>query len=210
MHQAVGDRTAQAVCAFNLGVAYMDVAAVRDFDAAERWLQQSLDLLSPGDDSGRGKSLGQLGTLFLARFEDARAEGRPQDQCLHFLNGAAQNYQQSLELFPSTAIVELGTTHTQLGYILGEAGETDRALQHYRHAIRYREQAGDILGAGQARFYVAFALLRAQRLDDARAYAEAALANSREFGDRAAAEIQKAEQLIAAIDEAAAEWRGKA
>jgi hypothetical protein len=42
------------------------------------------------------------------------------------------------------------------------------------------------------------------RLPDARAYAEAALVNFQRFGDRAAQEIQKAEQLIAEIDQSMA------
>ncbi len=87
-----------------------------------------------------------------------------QDQCLHFLNDAAQYYQQALELFPSTAIVELGTTTTNLAISYGEAGDIDRALQHYQHSIRYKEQAGDIFGAGQTRVNVAFALLHAAAL----------------------------------------------
>ncbi len=52
-------------------------------------------------------------------------------------------------------------------------------------------------------------LLLAQRFDDARAYAEAALANYRTFGDRAAEKIHDVEGLLAAIDEAEAEQRGK-
>jgi len=51
--------------------------------------------------------------------------------------------------------------------------------------------------------------LLAQRFDDARAYAEAALANYRTFGDRAAEKIHDVEGLLAAIDEAEAEQRGK-
>ncbi len=66
--QSIADRAGQAVCAFNLGIAYTDVAALRDFDAAERWLRQSLDLRPPGDALGRGKSLDQLGKLALRAF----------------------------------------------------------------------------------------------------------------------------------------------
>lgn len=57
---------------------------------------------------------------------------------------------------------------------------------------------------------IAITLLEAQRLDDARTYAEAALRNFRELGDGAAADIQRAERLLAAIDVASAERRGRA
>jgi hypothetical protein len=42
------------------------------------------------------------------------------------------------------------------------------------------------------------------RLSDARAYAEAALANFRTFGDRAADDIQQIERIIGSIDQAIA------
>ena len=70
--QSIADRAGQAICAFNFGIAYSDVTALRDFDAAESWLKQSLDLRPPGDALGRGKSLGQLGKVAVLCFEDAR------------------------------------------------------------------------------------------------------------------------------------------
>jgi tetratricopeptide (TPR) repeat protein len=209
LSQSIADRAAQAICAFNLGNAYMDIAALRDFDIAEQWLQKSLDLRPPGDASGRGKSLSELGEVALHRFDDGVKNARPPDECLRFLAAAERYCQQALQLFPPTAIVELGITHNQLGTIFGRAGKLDRALQHYQQDICYCEQAGDIFGAGQTRFNVAIALLQAARFDDARAYAKAALANYQTFGDRAAEDIQKAERLLAAIDKAEVEQRGK-
>jgi tetratricopeptide (TPR) repeat protein len=103
-----------------------------------------------------------------------------------------------------------GTIHNQLGNIYGDAGDIDRALHHYRQCIQYRDKAGDIFEAGGTRFNVANTLHRAGRLTDARAYAEAALANFRTFGDRAADNIQKTERLIAAIDQAVAKKAGGA
>jgi tetratricopeptide (TPR) repeat protein len=203
--QSIGDKAAVAVCAFNLGKAYANIATLRDFDAAEHWLKQSLDLRPPGDGLGRGKSLAELGGLDLLRFEDARAKGRPDEELLSLVNDAVRYYQRALQLYPRTAIVERGVCHNQLGYIFGEVGDIDRALHHYQQNIRYSEQASDFFRAGQTRFNAAVDLLRARRFDDARAYNQAALENFREFGDRAAAEIQKAEQLFARINQAAAQ-----
>jgi hypothetical protein len=73
-------------------------------------------------------------------------------------------------------------------------------MHHYQQDIRYCEQAGNIFGAGETRRNVALALYRAGRLSDARAYAEAALANFRTFGDRAAQRSQAIQRLIAQID----------
>jgi tetratricopeptide (TPR) repeat protein len=189
--QTADDRAAQAVCAYNLGIAYTDVAALRDFETAERWLRQSLELRLPTDAIGRGNSLSHLGMLALRRFDDALKNERAEEECLRFINDAAHHYLQSLQLFPPTAISQRGIIHNQLGVIFRRAGDIDRALQHYQQDIRYSEQAGDIFGAGQTRFNVALALTQAARLNDARAYAEAALANFRTFSGRAAEKIQR-------------------
>jgi tetratricopeptide (TPR) repeat protein len=199
--------TEQGACAFNLGVAYMDVAALRDFDAAEHWLRQDLDSMVPGDTSGRGKTVGQLGKLSILRFYDALHRKRSEEG-VRFINDAARHYQQALQLFPSIAIRELGITQNQLGVIYRHGGNLERALQHYQQSIRYKEQAGDIFAAGTTRYNVAIALLKAGRFEDARAYAKAALANFQSFGDRAAGDLQDAERLLALIDQAEAEQRG--
>ena len=149
--QSIADRVGQATCAFNLGVAYTNVARLRDYDVAEQWLRQSLDLTPPGDTSGRGKTVGQLGKVSLLRYDDSEEKGRPPEERLRFLIVAKQHYQQALQLCPPTAIVQRGGMHNQLGLIFERAGDIDRALEHYQQAIRYREQAGDIFGAGQTR-----------------------------------------------------------
>ena len=207
--ESIADRAAQAVCALNLGVAYTNVAVLHNFDEAEHWLRQSLDLRPPADALGRGKTLAELGGLALLRFDDAVEKGRPEEERLRLINDAAHHYHEALQLFPSTAIVELGVTHNQLGVIFQRVGDINRVLQHYQQSIRYKEQARDIVGAGETRFNVGVALFRAQRFDDARAYAQAALANFQSFGDRAAKHIQNAERLLAAIGKAAAKPLGK-
>jgi tetratricopeptide (TPR) repeat protein len=207
--ETIGNTAGQATCAFNLGIAYTDIGALRDFDAAEQWLKRSFDLRPPGDGRGRGASLAQLGKVAIFRFDDASKGGQPDEERLRLLNDAARYYGESLELFPPTAIVEHGVTHNQLGGIFLRAGDIDRAQQHYRQSIRYKEQAGDIFGAGRTRRNVALALAHAARFDDARAYAKAALANFQNFDGRAAEEIQDTEQLLAAIDQAEAKLRGK-
>jgi tetratricopeptide (TPR) repeat protein len=206
---AVGDKAGQANIALNLGNAYMDIDTLCDFDVAEQWLKKSLELCLAEDALVRGKSLNQLGKVALLRFDDASKRNLPEEDRLRFLNDAARYYQAALRSFPPTAIVERAVTHNQLGTIFGKAGDTERALQHFQQDIRYSEQTGDIFGAGLTRYNVAIALLSARRFDDARAYAQAALANFKSFGGRAAADIEKTERLLAFIDQAEAEQRGK-
>jgi tetratricopeptide (TPR) repeat protein len=91
-------------------------------------------------------------------------------------------------------------THNQLGNIYFEAGQTARALAHYQQSINYKEKAGNIYAAGTTRYNVAVMLYQQNRLADARAYAEAALRNFQVYGPRAAAEIEKTQRLLDAIN----------
>jgi hypothetical protein len=207
---AAGDTVGQANNAFNLGHAYKEIAALRNLDEAERWYRMSLDLHAPDDGLGRARCVGQLGAVAYDRFEDAKTAKRPREELSRHLTEAARRYEQALEMIPATAVPERGIAHNELGVIYSEAGDIDRALHHYQQDIRYCEQTGDIFGAGQTRKNVALTLLNAGRLSDARAYAEAALANFRTFGDRAADRTQKTERLIADIDQAIAEKAGGA
>jgi tetratricopeptide (TPR) repeat protein len=206
--RSIGDKAMQAACAFNLGSAYMDVSGLRDLDEAEGWYRRSLDLFAAADSSGRANALSQLGKLAGLRFLEARTTNCPPEELALHLTKAAQLSEQSLELTPQTDIRSRAVTCNQLGNIYGEAGNTDRALKHYQEAVRYNEQAGDIFIAGSIRYNVAITLVRSGRLHDALAYAQAALANHQEFGERAVAEIQETERLIAWIKEAQAKERG--
>jgi tetratricopeptide (TPR) repeat protein len=202
---AIGDTAGQAICAYNLGAAYIEIADLRDLDEAERWCRKSLDLRPSADEIGRSQCLGQFGLIVYERFKETRAAKQPGKELHDLLAEAAQLYEQALEMCPETAITDRGITHNQLGNIYSEAGDIDRVLQHYRKAIRYKEQTGDLFGAGQTRYNVTLALHGAGRPDDARAYAKAALANFQTFGERATTEIQATKSLITKIDKAAAE-----
>jgi tetratricopeptide (TPR) repeat protein len=139
-----------------------------------------------------------------ARFEEARAAGRPESELLAALNAALAAYHQALALLPANAVNDLTVTHSQLGMIYGTAGDFDRALLHSRECIRLAEGSGNLYQAGGTRFNVAVDLLQSGRLTDAREYARAALRNFEPYGPGAAAETQRAQQLLARIEQALA------
>lgn len=64
----------------------------------------------------------------------------------------------------------------------------------------YRETQGNVYGASQTRFNVALAFAQSGRPHDALEYARAALRGFESFGERAAAEAQRARQLIGMIE----------
>lgn len=201
LYQRIGDRAAEAVAAFNLGHPFLNVPGLRDLVQAEHWYRRSLELRTEGDSLGRAKCLGQLGKVAHELFNEARAAKQPKEELLRYLNAAARFYKEALNLTPVDAGDDLAVGHEALGNVYGDAGDLERAMTHYRQAIRYREAAGDLYSAAQARFSVAVFLARAGRFADALEYAKAALRNYEAFGERAAEEIQKTRELIAKIEQ---------
>jgi len=210
----IEDTAAAAIAAFNLGHAYKNLPALRDLDEAERWYRRSLELRAAADRLGRGKSLITLGNVAYERFRDARKTLTPdsplprgeglgvRSDLLQHLNTAADYYRQALALLPPDAVDDLAVVHNQLGNIYNDAGDLERALHHYNQDIHYDELAGNQYGAGQTRFNVAVTLANAGRLPDAMLYARAALRNFEPYCQGAAQDIQDAQGLIAAIEQA--------
>jgi tetratricopeptide (TPR) repeat protein len=109
------DRQGEAIASFNLGRAYIEIAAVRDLDAAEHHTVLGLDLLDGADHLGRARGTSALGGVHYERFREARSAGRPPAELLAHLNAALRTYHQCLDLFPATAVSELAGVHHQLG-----------------------------------------------------------------------------------------------
>jgi len=196
----IGDRAAEAACAFNLGHAYKNIPALRDLAQAERWYKHALEFFDERDHLNRSKGLGQLGLVAYERFAEARDVKKPEAELLQHLNDAVRFSLQVLELTPPNAVDALAVIHNQLANIYAQVHDFDRALPHWREAIRYKEAMGDLYKAGMYRYNVAVALAKAGRLVDAREYALAALRNFETFGDRAAEEIEETKGLIAEIE----------
>jgi tetratricopeptide (TPR) repeat protein len=195
----ISDKAVEASAAFNLGRAYTELHALRDLAQAERWYKRSLDLRDERDRKGRGGGLAQLGLVAYKRFEDARKANAPDDELLKHLNDAVRFYQQALDLLPPNAIDELAVTHNGLGIIYRSASDVDRALHHYNEAIRYSEASNNFFNAASIRRNVAFALMQAGRLSDAREYAYAALRNFEQYGVATAKEQERTRGLIEAM-----------
>jgi len=188
LYQHIGDRPAEANAAFNLGHAYKNIPALRDLAQAERWYRRSLELRAEGDRLGRGKCHNQLGAVAYECFNEARAAKQPKAELERYLNAAAAFHRQALDLTPPDAVDDLAVTHNQLGLIYADAGDLDRALHHYREAVRYTEAAGNLYQAAKIRFNVAVALAQSDRLVDAMDYARAALRGFQTLGDSATAD----------------------
>lgn len=200
--EKIGEKTEASICAFNLGNAYMRLAEIRDLDRAERWYRRSLELAEERHHSlGQGRCWGSLGHLASERLYEARAAQKSEEDLDHHLNDALQSYQTALKLIPPNSVLDLATTHNALGVVYYDAGDIGQALAHYREAIRYCEKMGELYLAGMYRYNIALALAQASRFPDALAYAEAALRNYETYGESAAADIQRAKELISKIEQ---------
>ena len=200
LDQKIGRRAAEAKDAFALGTAYLAVPGLRDLGQAEHWYQRSLRLRADSDELGRARSLGQLGSVALERFYDARAAGAAESMLLQHLNTALQRYQEALDLVPVGDHETRATIENALGGIYSRAADTGRALRHYQQSLQHHEARGNISGAGQTRYNIALLLEEADRAGDALLYARAALDNFQQAGPGGTADAAETERLIAALE----------
>jgi tetratricopeptide (TPR) repeat protein len=199
--ERIGDKAGAAVCALNLGHAYTQIPAIRNLQKAEQWYQRSLELRDQRDRLGRSKCLTELGRVAHERFQEAQTTRQPEAELRQHLNEALHCSAEALKLLPQNAVKDLAVAHNQIGNICRSAGDLDRAFLNYRETIRYEEAQGNLYGAANTRFNIALVLAQASRFDEALLYAQTALSNFETFGDRAAVDIQDAQQLIRLIEQ---------
>jgi tetratricopeptide (TPR) repeat protein len=153
----LGDRPLTSIGAFELGRTY---EAAREWDQAESWYRKSMEACPDDDRAVRPKILSQLGGISYERFLGSFKESTPN---LEHLENTARFYHQALELTPREAVAHLAVIHNQLGNTYYQAGESERALEHYRESIACKESSGNGFGAATTRYNVALLLLDDKR-----------------------------------------------
>ena len=199
--QKIDDKAEEAILAFNLGHAYKNLPTLRNLDEAERWYLRALELENPNDKKGRAGDIVQLGNVARERFKVAEKEGKAEEELLKYLNVAADYYQQALALLPPDAVNDLAVTYNQLGNIYKDAGDLERALDHYNKSVQYKEMAGNFFGAAETQENIAIAITPTGRINDALLYANAALNNFKRYGDGALQNIQRVQRTISWIEQ---------
>jgi hypothetical protein len=165
----MGDSILEAEAALPLSHAYDVVVEVRDLSEAERWAARAFELRS--DPMARVTALMQLGSVAQSQFWAMDADAEP-DTRREALQRAASYYSKALSSTPENAIRVLAVIHHQLGAILA-LFDTDAAVEHYSHSIRYEEKQQNTFGAGQTRASIA-RLLAKRDPEKALIYARAA------------------------------------
>ncbi len=201
LSESIGDQAHAMALAQQLGNAYCTVPALRDLCRARHWYQRSLELVDECDPLGRSTCLTQLGFVAFERFREAREQKRPEDELARHLNDAGRLCSQALEHIPPDAVGPLAGIHHGLGQVYLNAGDIDRAMAHFRDAIRYEEKQDNVSGASVTRYDIAIGLSDAGRPQDGLEYARAALRGFESYGDSAAERIQQTRQLIEIIEQ---------
>jgi tetratricopeptide (TPR) repeat protein len=169
-------------------VALDDVSIVPYYAYQVPWIQEVLE-----------PDKVELGSVAHQRFYEARVAGLKEEELLRHLNDAIRLRHEALRLFPKDAVEDLAATYNWLGIAYDDAGDTGRAVEHFREAIHRCEKASDLFHAAQVRRNVADIFFAAGRLADALAYAEAALRGFESYGERATEMIERTRVLIAKI-----------
>jgi tetratricopeptide (TPR) repeat protein len=208
----IGDTSNEASAECSLGLAYKDLSAVRDLDAAEVAYRRGLDLFAPNDSLNRSRTAQAIGMVYHERFDEARLRKESDEILLQYANAALQHYFDALRRCPNDALGVRAPMHSQLGNLFSTIGQLDNAREHYELAAQYHESTGDSFRAGRVRMNIAGMYVQAagrekqpyqQRssLVRSRAYAEAALRDFQRYQGRAAELEGKAQALLADIDE---------
>ena len=196
----VGARQEEAAVELRLGGAYLSIPELRDLDHAEDWLRRSLALTDESDRSTLAAATMQLAQVAYERFQDASAIGETGPVLSRYLDNAATEYLQALQILPADAISDHAFAHRQLGMLYNRRGSLDTAAVHYQRSIEYAEAAGNQYDAGQTR--LAFALILAEhgKRDEALLYANAAVRDLEPYRHAdAASSLAQARNLISQL-----------
>ena len=153
------------------------------------------------DRPGKGACCAELGRVSWERFGEARKANRLQAELLRFLNDARQYYLRALENDPPDDWAHLAAHNQELGHICFSLGDLGRALPYYRESIRYFERGGNTEEVAQTQFALALSLRDANRMVEARKFAQDACSNFKKLPDRDPELMKRAERSLESIEQ---------
>ncbi len=201
LRERLGEKESASAWAYEIGESYTEVPEIRELSQAERWLKRGLDLKKEEDRAGRAKCLAQLGRIAWVRFNEARKAERSEAELRRYLNDARMYYQAALEHDPPDDHAKLAQHHEELGHISQAVGDFERALPHYRDAIRYYDLGGNLEAASAARFNLGIDLRNAGRFAEARKVALAAREGFQRLGKSESEMLQRTNSLLENIEQ---------
>jgi tetratricopeptide (TPR) repeat protein len=171
--EKLGEDVRAADWSYDLALNYTEAPGIRDLSRAEKWLRRGLEYL-PDQHPAKARFLAALGQVSWERFRAARQGERPESELIRHLADSRQYYQRAIEHDASSDYESLAKHNLQYGHASYSMGDIDRALPHYREAIRFDQLRRNTFGAAKTRFNLAIALRDVGRLGESRKYAVAA------------------------------------
>lgn len=194
---------------YELGANYTEIRGIRDLARAERWLRRGVESL-PSTSPERARFLAALGLVAWERFRAARSGERPESELIRHLTDARQYYLRAIEHDEPDDYGQLASHNLQYGHASYSMGDIDRALPHYREAIRYDQLQNNIFGAAKTRFNLAIALRDVGRLGESRRYAVAAFGELRKISGPISEDLlDRARRLVLNLEELIEQKRKK-
>ncbi|MEO7732599.1 MAG: ATP-binding protein [Kofleriaceae bacterium] len=192
-----GDGWLAATVALNIAQAYKRGCFGPELERAEAYLQRGLSQV--GDNTVlKSALLGELGLVAWLRYQASLDAGVPDP---HYLDAAQSHTSGALKLTPTTAVPDRATLHQMLGRVAGASGRRVESLRLLHKAHRDFEAAGDVRGAGMVSLDLACGMLELERLEEARSFAQWAIATFSSLGESALELLANAREIEARIDE---------
>ena len=194
---------------YELGANYTEIRGIRDLARAERWLRRGVESL-PSTSPERARFLAALGLVAWERFRSARSGERPESELIRHLTDARQYYLRAIEHDEPDDYGQLASHNLQYGHASYSMGDIERALPHYREAIRYDQLKNNTFGAAKTRFNLAIALRDVGRFGESRRYAVAAFGELRKLSGPISEDLlDRARRLVLNLEEMIEQKRKK-
>ena len=207
--EQLGEDIKAADWSHDLALNYTEAPAIRDLSRAEKWLRRGLEYL-PDQHPSKARFLAALGQVSWERFRSARQSERPETELVRHLADSRQYYQRAIEHDSSSDYENLARHNLQYGHASYSMGDIDRAVPHYREAIRYDQLRKNTFGAAKTRFNLAIALRDVGRLGESRKYAVAAFGELQRIDGPISEDLfERARKLVMNIEARLEEKRKK-
>jgi tetratricopeptide (TPR) repeat protein len=176
-YELIDDRLGVSIRLFNMGHIFKNLESLRDLDKAEYYYSQSYASYPEHDTVSRAQCLAQLGSVALQRFKDELGGAKRPDLLTDYVEIALERYEEALVMTRQDNVVDLAGIHNHIGIVYQYLPDgAERALEHFRLAVRYFELSHEIYEAASTRNNAARVLKRLGRFDEALAFAIEALA----------------------------------
>ena len=207
--ERLGEDIKAADWSHDLALNYTEAPAIRDLSRAEKWLRRGLEYL-PEQHPAKARFLAALGQVSWERFRTSRQGERPESELIRHLADSRQYYQRAIEHDASSDYENLARHNLQYGHASYSMGDIDRAVPHYREAIRYEQLRQNTFGAAKTRFNLSIALRDVGRLGESRKYAVAAFGELQRIDGPVSEDLfERARKLVMNIESRLEEKRKK-